>query len=137
MINSRLISDLKPEVATLCRAFIAKCREQGIELIITSTFRDVEAQDAIFAQGRTKPGRKITNCKGGNSMHNYRVAFDFVPLNAKGAPEWNDRDLWAKCGKVARDRKIEWGGDWETFVDAPHCQYTQGKSIAQLHAEYA
>ena len=136
MINSRLISDLKPEVAVLASAFIAGCRAAGVEVIITSTYRDVEAQDAIFAQGRTLPGRVITNCRGGNSMHQYRVAFDFCPLNAKGAPDWNDSSLWRKCGKIGQDLGLEWGGSWESFTDMPHFQFTQGKTIAQLHQEY-
>ena len=136
MINSRKIDDLKPEVAVLCRAFVQQCHLAGIEVLITSTYRDVEAQDAIYNQGRTTPGRIITNCKGGNSMHNYRVAFDWVPLDVKGAPVWNDSHLWRECGQIAQDVGLEWGGAWANFVDMPHCQYTQGKSIADLHAEY-
>jgi len=80
VINSRKIEDLHPKVAEMCRAFIQKCDEQGIDILITSTYRDAESQDALYAQGRTKPGKIVTNAKAGQSFHNWRVAFDFVPL---------------------------------------------------------
>lgn len=135
MINSRLLSDLLPEVAAKCQAFIDACAAAGVRVLITSTYRDVAAQDAIFAQGRTTPGRIITNCKGGNSVHNYHRAFDWVPLDIKGAPTWNDSSLWRKCGQIGQGVGLEWGGAWESFTDMPHMQDTGGLSIAQMAQE--
>ena len=80
MKNSRNIDDLHPIVAKMCRDFVAKCDEEGIDVLITSTYRDLESQAAIYAQGRTTPGKKVTNAKPGQSWHNWRVAFDFVPV---------------------------------------------------------
>ena len=70
MINSRKIEDLHPYVAKLCRAFVAACKKDGIDILITSTWRDNESQNALYAQGRTKPGKKVTNAKAGQSFHN-------------------------------------------------------------------
>lgn len=53
MINSRKIEDLTPAVAEKCRAFVAECAAQGIDVLITSTYRDFESQAALFAKGRT------------------------------------------------------------------------------------
>ncbi len=131
MINSRKLEDLTPEMAALCKAFIEKCQWLRTDVIITSTYRDNESQNAIYAQGRTAPGKKITNAKGGESMHNYRVAFDFVPTDAKGQPIWNDEVLWAKCGKVGEDLGLEWGGSWKSFKDKPHFQLA-GQTIESL-----
>jgi peptidoglycan L-alanyl-D-glutamate endopeptidase CwlK len=80
MINSRSVNDLHPHVADLCRKFIAACKKAGIDVLITSTYRDMESQAAIYAQGRTKAGRIVTRAKPGQSWHNYRLAFDFVPI---------------------------------------------------------
>lgn len=138
MINSRSIQDLLPRVQDKCNAFIRECAEHGIEVIITSTYRDLESQDALYAQGRTKPGKKVTNVAAGKSFHNWRVAFDFVPVVA-GKAVWDDDDLWGACGACARAVGLEWGGDWENFVDRPHCQDTGGYTIAQYvsgEAEY-
>lgn len=134
MINSRDIKDLLPQVEEKCRAFITICAAQGIDVIITSTYRDFESQAALYAQGRTAPGKKVTNAGPGDSYHNWRVAWDFVPI-VGGKAVWNDNALWAKCGGIAHELGIEWGGAWTRFPDKPHCQYTQGRTIADFKAE--
>jgi peptidoglycan LD-endopeptidase CwlK len=131
MINSRDIDELIPRTAEKCRDFIAACRDAGIDVIITSTYRDADSQNALYAQGRTKPGRRVTNVAGGDSFHNWRVAFDFVPIE-NGKAVWDDDDLWARCGYIAEQVGLEWGGAWDGFVDKPHCQDTGGYKIADF-----
>lgn len=132
MINSRNIDDLRPLARVKCREFIAACERQGIRVLITSTYRDNESQAALYAQGRTKPGKIVTYAKAGDSYHNHRVAFDFVPL-VGGQPAWNDRALFRRCGAIAKSCGLEWGGDWKK-PDMPHCQFTGGQTLAQLKA---
>ena len=88
MINSRKLEDLHPKVKPMVEAFIQKCADNGIDLLVTSTYRDHESQNALYAQGRTTPGKKVTNAKGGQSWHNWRVAVDIVPLR-NGKPVWS------------------------------------------------
>lgn len=133
MINSRKIEDLQLIVAAKCRAFIAACAADDIDVIITSTYRDAESQNALYAQGRTAPGNKVTNVRGGDSLHNWRVAFDFVPV-VNGKAIWGDDKLWLRCGQHAERVGLEWGGRWTSFPDRPHCQYTGGLTIAQFKA---
>lgn len=133
VINSRRIEDLQLIVAAKCRAFIAACGKEGIDVIITSTYRDAESQDALYAQGRTLPGKKVTNVRGGDSFHNHRCAFDFVPV-VGGKAVWNDDKTWERCGAIAEKMGLEWGGRWVKFPDKPHCQDTGGLTIAQLKA---
>ena len=133
MINSRKIEDLRLIPAAKCRAFIAACAAHGIDALITSTYRDTESQNALYAQGRTLPGKKVTNVRGGDSFHNHRCAFDFVPL-VNGKAVWDDAKLWARCGALAESVGLEWGGRWTGFVDKPHCQDTGGLTIAQYKA---
>lgn len=131
MVNSRNLDDLKPEVKALCEKFIAQCKAAGIEILITSTYRDYAAQDAIYAQGRTKPGKKVTNAKGGYSFHNFHVAFDFVPI-VHGKAQWNDTATIHKCGEIAESVGLEWAGRWKKFKEMLHCQHTGGLTLAQL-----
>jgi len=131
MINSRKIEDLHPRLQGKCNAFIAACKARGLDVLITATYRDAEYQNTLYAKGRTVPGPIVTNAKGGDSMHNYRLAFDFVPL-VGGQPAWNSDILWVKCGSVAQSVGLEWGGNWTKFADKPHCQDTGGLSLAQL-----
>jgi len=133
MINSRNILDLEPEVQTLCYKFIAECAKNGIDVIITSTYRDKESQAALYAQGRTTPGRKVTNARPGDSFHNWRVAFDFCPIVA-GKAAWDDINLFKHCGRIAKGLGLEWAGDWKTFKELAHCQYTGGLTLADFKA---
>lgn len=133
MINSRKLEDLHPHVAKLCQAFIDACAAQGIDVLITSTYRDTESQNALYAQGRTAPGAKVTNAKAGQSWHNWRCAFDFVPL-VNGKARWNDLALFEKCGKIAEGVGLEWAGRWKSFKELAHCQYTGGLTLADIQA---
>jgi len=133
MINSRNINDLHSKVAAMCSEFINRCKAQGIDVIITSTYRDSASQDALYAQGRTKPGKKVTNARAGQSYHNWGVAFDFVPL-VNGKAQWNNAALFTRCGEIAEGVGLEWAGRWTKFKEMAHCQYTNGLTIKDFQA---
>jgi len=137
MINSRKIEDLHPKVADVCRKFMAACEAQDIDLVITSTYRDAESQNALYAQGRTKPGRIVTNAKAGQSWHNWKCAIDVVPLR-NGKPVWGtvgkDLELWNKVGAIGESVGLEWAGRWKRFREFPHFQLTGGLTLADFQA---
>jgi peptidoglycan L-alanyl-D-glutamate endopeptidase CwlK len=128
MINSRNINDLHPHVAALCKRFVAECKKAGIDVLISSTYRDKESQAAIYAQGRTKPGRIVTYAKPGQSWHNHRLAFDFVPI-VNGKAVWNDARLFKKCRAIGESLGLE-GLDFEMA----HFQARGGLTLAQANA---
>lgn len=131
MIDSRDIKELHPIVQEKAQAFIAKCKENGIDALIISTYRDNAAQDALYAKGRTKPGAIVTNAKAGQSFHNYRVAFDFVPI-VHGKPDWNNLETFKRCGEIAESVGLEWAGRWKKFKEMAHCQYTGGLTLKDI-----
>lgn len=133
MINSRKLEDLNPYVAKLAKQFIAAAKKEGIDVLVTSTYRDAESQNAIYAQGRTKPGKIVTNAKAGQSWHNYRLAFDVVPI-VNGKAMWNDLRTFKRLGQIGKSVGLEWAGDWVSFREYPHFQWTGGLSLAQLRA---
>lgn len=133
MIASRNLDDLLPKAKLLAHEFITKCSEQGINIIITSTYRDFESQDALYAQGRTSPGQIVTNARGGWSFHNYRCAFDFAPV-VNGKIPWTDSTLFTRCGEIAESCGLEWAGRWTRFREMAHCQYTGGLTLQELQA---
>lgn len=106
--------------------FLAKCAKAGLPLLITQTLRTKAEQDKLYAQGRTAPGKIVTNAKGGDSFHNYGVAFDVCFFVNKRASYTGD---WEKIGKIAESIGLEWGGRWSKFVDKPHFSYTAGYSL--------
>ena len=131
MINSRSLDDLLPQVKSRVEAFIAACKAENIDLLITSTYRDNESQNALYAQGRTAGGSIVTNAKAGQSFHNWRCAVDVVPI-VNGKAVWNDTNLWARIGVIGKSVGLEWAGDWKKFKEFPHFQYTGGVTLAQL-----
>lgn len=134
MINSRQLSDLHPKVMQMCMEFIKRCKEAGIDILITSTYRDNESQNALYAQGRTTAGNKVTNARAGQSFHNYRAAFDFAPIK-NGKIDWNDTKTFTRCGEIAETVGLVWSGRWEgKMKEMAHCQYTGGLTLADLQA---
>lgn len=132
MINSRKIDDLLPVVQDKVRRFLELCHEHDIDILVTSTFRDFESQNALYAQGRTAPGKKVTNAKAGESWHNFRCAVDVVPIR-NGKPVWDSGDpVWSTVGALGKEAGLEWAGDWKKFKETAHFQYTGGKTLAQL-----
>lgn len=128
MINSRSIDALHPKVKDLAEKFIANCLAQGWEVLIYCTYRDAEAQNELYAQGRTKPGKIVTNAKGGQSMHQYRVAFDWVPM-LHGKPQWSNDEAYLKCAEIGEALGFEWAGRWKSFKETAHLQYTDGLTL--------
>jgi len=134
MINSRSLDDLLPLVRQRVEAFIKAAKDSGIDLLVTSTYRDDESQNALYAQGRTTAGKIVTNAKAGQSFHNYRCAVDVVPIVA-GKPRWDAKDeVWQTIGRLGKEAGLEWAGDWKRFKEYPHFQYTGGLTLAQLQA---
>lgn len=152
MINSRKIEDLHTKVHALVHRFIDECAKSHIDILITSTYRDFDSQAALYAIGRTVPGQpcscggkinkigtckkhplglKVTNAKAGQSFHNYRVAFDVVPL-VNGKPVWNNDNLWKSIGAVGKACGLEWAGNWKQFKEYPHFQYTGGLTLSDF-----
>lgn len=131
MINSRSLDDLAPPAKQRAEAFIAAAKAKGIDLLVTSTYRDNESQNALYAQGRTAPGNIVTRAKAGQSWHNWRCALDVVPL-VNGKAIWDDQALWKQVGEIGKSCGLEWAGDWKTFKEYPHFQYTGGLTLAQL-----
>lgn len=132
MITSRSFNDLYPPVAERARQLVEKCREIEIEIVITSTYRDYEAQERLYVQGRTLPGQIVTYNKAGSSWHNWNRAFDFVPI-LNGKPVWSirgyDKDVYMKVGQIGESLGLEWGGSWPRHPEYEHFQDTTGKTI--------
>lgn len=115
----------------------------NVMIRVVQGLRTIEEQDALYAQGRTKPGKIVTKAKGGASFHNYGLAFDFALLYDKdknGSFEtlsWDEHDLlWKQVVKVFEAKGWFWGGNFSKIHDAPHLQKTFGYTWQQLKAMY-
>ena len=55
-ISHRRLAPLHPALAAAGRALLERCAGEGLALLVTQGLRSWEEQDALYAQGRTKPG---------------------------------------------------------------------------------
>jgi peptidoglycan L-alanyl-D-glutamate endopeptidase CwlK len=120
---------------------ICRCLTGRAQVRFTQTFRSVAEQHALYAQGRTMPGKIVTWAEGGRSYHNYGLAVDICFLVDGKTISWDtlkDHDGdgladWMECAKVFENHGWQWGGRWTGGkTDMPHFQKTFGKTTTWL-----
>lgn len=145
-LSTTRIDQLHPKVRGVFKAFIEEAEAAlGITLRIVQGLRTIAEQDALYAQGRTKPGQIVTNAKGGSSLHNYGLAIDLGQL-LNGNINWSFN--YNLLRPYAKKYGLTWGADWdgdgktkaegdkdEHLVDMPHFQLTFGFTWQQLLAK--
>jgi len=138
---SRSLNDLHPAMQPMAAEFLNNCKAAGIDLLVTCTWRSGAEQDALYAQGRTTPGRIVTRAKAGQSKHNHTLAgrpaslaLDVVPLRL-GKPVWAASDaIWQDVGRIGKACGLEWAGEWKRMREFPHFQHPNAKAIAAKEA---
>jgi peptidoglycan LD-endopeptidase CwlK len=148
MIISRDKSLLYPPFAEQLRYFESRLAAAKLPFYLFMGFRTFEDQDDLYAQGRTKPGKIITNAPGGYSLHNFGLAADYVLDGQVDKPgiQWSwdtkadfnadGRSDWMNMGEIAESCGLEWGGRWRRFPDLPHLQMTCGLTLAEIREIY-
>lgn len=118
--SEKTIATLLPEVQPFARALVHKAAANGVTIKILSGLRTYDEQNALYAQGRTTPGNKVTNAKGGFSNHNFGIAFDVGVF--EGTKYLGESPKYKAVGVLGMELGLEWGGNWKTIVDQPHYQ---------------
>lgn len=143
---SREIRHLSAAMQVLYNRFNDRCRrdvellKMGVSVLLICTYRSNAEQEKLYAQGRTAPGKIVTNAKPGKSKHNAvdeygepaAEAFDVVPL-LHGKPVWADKDdpetpedeawIWERVGEHGVAVGLKWYGSPESeFREKPHFQ---------------
>jgi peptidoglycan L-alanyl-D-glutamate endopeptidase CwlK len=128
------IATLLPQAQQAARRFMAAAipamSPHGIDVRIISGTRTYAEQNALYAKGRTLPGRKVTNARGGYSNHNFAIAFDIGLF--RGKEYLSESPHYRTLGALGRSQGLEWGGDWTSIKDEPHYQLKTGLSLAEL-----
>lgn len=134
--SERLIAGLHLRAQEAARRLLALAIEAGFRIRIVSDTRFYAEQDRLHAQGRYgNPGPRVTNARGGQSNHNFAIAWDIglfdeagQYLNGDTAAELAE---YRRLGELARPLGLEWGGDWKSIPDMPHYQLPTGRSTAE------
>lgn len=132
---SRDPAALHPEVASRWEALRSACAAQGMVILLTQGLRTFAEQEALYAQGRTTPGKIVTNAPAGYSLHNFGRAFD-IAFRVGSKVTWEGP--WTTVGKLGESLGLTWGGRWRKFPDRPHFQYLlPGETLGSLRAAHA
>jgi peptidoglycan L-alanyl-D-glutamate endopeptidase CwlK len=111
---------------------------KGFDCTVIFGWRSVEEQQALYAQGRTKPGNIVTHKDGVEKRSKHQgadgkkpsFAVDVVPYPI----DWQDTERmtyfagWVMATARRMGIALRWGGDWdqdtevgdERFRDFPH-----------------
>lgn len=115
----------------------------AISIRIVQGLRTFAEQQALYEQGRTRPGNRVTNSKAGQSYHNYGLAIDFALL-IDGKLSWDikkdsDRDGEADWMEVVDSFEVlnyTWGGRFHSITDNPHIEKTFGINWRTMLAKH-
>lgn len=140
------ISKLHPSIRDEVFNIIQACNNAltgKAKLRITQGLRTFEEQEALYAKGRIVSGKKVTNAKAGQSIHNYGFAVDICLIIDNKIASWNtvkdwDNDTiadWYECVKIFAKFGWDWGGNWKNFKDLPHFEkkgYNNWRKLSKL-----
>jgi peptidoglycan L-alanyl-D-glutamate endopeptidase CwlK len=118
----------------------------GLTVRIISGSRTFDEQNKLFEQGRTTPGDVVTNARGGQSNHNFGIAWDVGIFNSDGAyiddlikkKKMTSKAVdaeYKKVGALGKRMGLFWGGDWSK-PDFPHFQMLDNDLLASIREKF-
>lgn len=134
------IHSLIPKVQALARQFIERLSMSRAR--IASGTRTYAEQDALYQIGRGwKPGATVTNARGGESRHNFGIAFDIALFDEQGRYIDKDIEPYKAAALYTADIRaaggLAWGGDWKgDFQDWPHYELALPLSTRELRERF-
>lgn len=121
-----------PKLWAAGKTLLEACAVRGASYWAISGYRSIPEQNALYAQGRTKPGQIVTKARGGYSFHNQGLALDFAldgdVTRAGLQPRWNRQD-YQILAEEAQKLGLEAGYFWK-FQDNPHVQWKLPGSLS-------
>lgn len=141
------ISFLHPKIRSEVISLLEQAElaiDSNLRIRVIQGMRSIIYQDALYAQGRTRPGAIVTKAKGGSSLHNYGLAVDLCWLlkQGDGTFKYQEKESWVfgpnydKVVKIFKDAGYTWGGDWKSIKDNPHFEKDFGLGWRGLYKKY-
>lgn len=126
-MSSGICKDIK-KLNPLCQILLEKAIEElkknNVKPLIVETYRAQSRQDYLYAQGRTRPGKKVTWTK--NSIHTKKNAVDIIPQEEKNgrlSAVWDTKNKkYDKIIYTMGKYGFEAGANWAKNKDYPHYQ---------------
>lgn len=127
------LDTLEPDFRLIVEKLIAKTNEAtGRKWGISDARRTMAQQAAIYAQGRTKPGKVVSNAPPGRSAHNFGLAVDLWPMKGNDFDWRASNDLFKIMADIAVSLGLTAGFYFKTIHDAPHVEMPRWKEQQAL-----
>lgn len=137
-VSERCIHTLNLKAQEAARKCLRAILDASINARILSGTRTYAEQDALYKKGRYgNPGQVVTKARGGQSNHNFGIAWDIGIF--QNGQYMGDSPLYGKAAEAALTAGInglEWGGSWKSFKDLPHFQLATGLTLAELRQRF-
>ena len=127
-----MITGVHPELAAALERIYAAMAAFGHPMKPTEGVRTVERQQALYAQGRTTPGKIVTKCDGimKRSTHQVKAdgfgyAVDSCFVDDPRTPRDESYDPtkpWDAFGALVEAAGLSWGGRFPGLYDQPHAE---------------
>lgn len=129
-----LLPVVQPRFKSFYETASKAMKVHGLSVLFVSGTRSYAEQSALYAQGRTMPGKKVTNARAGFSNHNFGVAVDLAVFRGK---TWlSESPAYDWLGPIGEACGLKWGGRWKD-PDRPHYEYPTGLTMAQMRERVA
>ena len=146
----RISRYLHPCIREPLETSLHECHSQGLMVYVFESYRTSQRQQFLYDQGRTKPGRIVTNAKPFQSWHNYGLAFDMVfDGDERDGIQWSwegdyntekidgdKRSDYERVGEIFVRHGFEWGAQWKSFKEMPHFQKRFDLSLGEVQSIY-
>ncbi|MFB6456982.1 M15 family metallopeptidase [Chitinophaga sp. Hz27] len=132
IFGERSINNLKGVHPNLVKVMTEAIKNTPIDFAITEGVRTIARQQKLYAQGRSRPGVRVTNADGIVNKSNHQAksdgfgyAVDLYPcINGKveinAVNELKTIAAHIKSVAIILNIPITWGGDWKSPNDLPH-----------------
>lgn len=121
------LAGVHPKVVMAVQKIITVMDFLGHPMMVTDGVRTLAQQRALFAKGRTAPGKIVTYADGVTNKSNHQVKADGYGAAVdmcfliNGLPAWPDKAPWRLYGEIAKSQGLKFGGDWKR-PDLPHIE---------------
>ena len=137
--NQEKIKTLHPEIRNATSSMLTNLKKDNVNVEISLATRTYEEQDRLYSKGRNEKGeiidesKVVTYAKGGQSYHNFGLAFDVEVYNENGTKNWNKQsEAWQKVINEGKKQGFLAGAEWNDFPDLPHFENSFGNTQSAL-----
>jgi len=124
--TSLCLKSLHPGLISAIEIVLGIMESKGHPMIMIQGVRSVAQQQALYAKGRTAPGKIVTQCDGLIKKSRHQIALDgyghAVDCCFRGPDPFGIKQPWALFGQTVKSCHLVWGGDFRSPIDLDHAE---------------